>query len=457
MMYNLKKILAAILPASFFQKIIRAYHRVLPRLGATLYRNPSKNMRVVAVTGTKGKSSTTEMLSAIFEEAGEKTAVLNSIRIKIADMSKPNEMRMSMPGRFFIQRFLSRAVRAGCKTVILEMTSEGARQCRHQCIELDALIFTNLAPEHIESHGSFKAYADAKFEIGRHLVRSKKRPRIIVTHGDDPESHRYLSLPVDKHFAFSLSATSPWSASDRGGYFTFDGEKIPVHLPGEFSLRNAIAAATLARAMGIETKTIARALDKLTVIPGRAERIEAGQDFAVVVDYAHTPDSLQALYDAYLSPSTPLDETRDKSLGTKRKLICVLGATGGGRDTWKRPVMGTIADLNCEHVILTNEDPYDEDPRNIIDMVASKMKNAPEIIMDRRGAISRALEIAMRLSRDAQSLDRAQGAQNSVAVLITGKGTDPTICGPHGTKLPWSDVSIVKEELQKLKTNDRIM
>jgi len=363
---------------------------------------------------------------------------------------------MSMPGRFFIQRFLSHAVRAGCTTVILEMTSEGARQYRHQCIDLDALVFTNLAPEHIESHGSYKAYAEAKFEIGRQLVRSSKCPRIIVANRDDAEAPRYLSLPVEKHFAFSLSAASPreateilleyclannlhldklvqasraslhallqsgaQEASEEGGCFTFDGEKITVHLPGEFSLRNALAAATLARAFGVGTSAIAHALDKLTVIPGRGERIAGKQDFTVVVDYAHTPDSLRALYDAYKN---------------KRK-ICVLGATGGGRDAWKRPVMGKIADENCDEVILTDEDPYDEDPYAIVKMVAKDMKRTPGVIMDRREAIRGALA----------------RAKSGDAVLITGKGTDPNICGPRGTKTPWSDADIVREELEKLK------
>ncbi|KKW24778.1 MAG: UDP-N-acetylmuramoyl-L-alanyl-D-glutamate-2,6-diaminopimelate ligase [Candidatus Kaiserbacteria bacterium GW2011_GWA2_52_12] len=418
-MYSVKKIVSSLLPTDLFQKVVGGYHWILPHLGAPLYLYPSRKIRVVAVTGTKGKSSTAEMINAIFEEAGEKTAVLNSIRIKVAGDSKPNTLRMSMPGRFFIQRFLSHAVRAGCTTVILEMTSEGARQYRHQCIDLDALVFTNLAPEHIESHGSYKAYAEAKFEIGRQLVRSSKCPRIIVANRDDAEAPRYLSLPVEKHFAFSLSAASPREASEEGGCFTFDGEKITVHLPGEFSLRNALAAATLARAFGVGTSAIAHALDKLTVIPGRGERIAGKQDFTVVVDYAHTPDSLRALYDAYKN---------------KRK-ICVLGATGGGRDAWKRPVMGKIADENCDEVILTDEDPYDEDPYAIVKMVAKDMKRTPGVIMDRREAIRGALA----------------RAKSGDAVLITGKGTDPNICGPRGTKTPWSDADIVREELEKLK------
>jgi UDP-N-acetylmuramoyl-L-alanyl-D-glutamate--2,6-diaminopimelate ligase len=421
LIWQCKESLRRIMPPS----LMRAYHFSVAILGALLYGFPSNRLLVIAVTGTKGKSSTAEMVNAIFEAAGHKTTLLDSIRFKVADDSRPNELRMSMPGRFFIQRFLARAVKAQCTVAILEMTSEGARQYRHRGIALDALIFTNLAPEHIESHGSLQAYADAKFEIGRQLLRSRKRPRVMVANADDVQGSRYLTLPVEMALPFSLSGNAPYAADERGGHFRFDDADIAIHLPGEFSLRNAIAAATVARAFNVATPTIGKALDKLTRIPGRAERIEAGQEYAVVVDYAHTPDSLTALYDAY---------------GASRK-ICVMGSTGGGRDTWKRPVMGSIADARCDVVILTNEDPYDEDPHSIVESVARGMKRAPLIIMDRREAIANALSMA-------STLRQAQGDQN-VAVLITGKGTDPCICGPRGTKLPWSDAQVAREELSK--------
>lgn len=395
--------------------ILSAYHFTLAGIAALLYGLPSRDLLVIAVTGTKGKSSTIEFLNAIFEAAGYKTALTNTIRTKIDKDSRPNLMRMTMAGRLFTQSFLSKASRAKCSIAFVEMTSEGARQYRHRFIDIDALVFTNLAPEHIESHGSLEAYADAKFELGRQLVRSHKRPRIMVANADDPQSPRFLTLPVEFALPFSLESAAPWSTNDSGGTFQFDGIDMHINLPGGFSLLNAIAAATVAHALRIKTPVIARGLESLKTIPGRAERIEAGQDFTVIVDYAHTPDSLMAIYGAYK--------------GYKR--ICVLGSTGGGRDIWKRPVMGKIASETCEHVILTNEDPYDENPRAIVDMLASGMTKSPEIIMDRREAIRRALALA----------------QKGDAVLITGKGTDPCICGPKGSKLPWSDAQVAREEL----------
>lgn len=402
--------------------VFSMYHFVLSFIAALVYGFPSRDLIVVGVTGTKGKSSTLECLNAIFESAGYDTALASSIRFKIRDSSRPNVLRMTMAGRFATQRLLSEAVRNGCNIAFIEMTSEGARQYRHRFISLNALIFTNLAPEHIESHGSLEAYANAKFELGKQLARSSKRPRFMVANADDAQSPRYLTLSVEHALPFSLTGAFPYSTSDNGGSFRFEKTDMHIALPGEFSLRNALAAATLARAMGIAVDVIARGLSNLTSIPGRAERVEAGQDFIVVVDYAHTPDSLQAIYDAY----------------SGHRRICILGSTGGGRDMWKRPVMGSIADSQCESIILTNEDPYDEDPRAIIDGLVRGMKaHKPDIIMDRRVAI-----------RTAFSLAKANDA-----VIITGKGTDPCICGPRGTKTPWSDVGVAREELQALRTS----
>jgi UDP-N-acetylmuramoyl-L-alanyl-D-glutamate--2,6-diaminopimelate ligase len=396
-----------------------AYHFLMSYLAALSSGFPSRNIVVVGVTGTKGKSSTLEYLNAIFETAGWRTALLGSIRTKVAAESQPNQTRMTMPGRFSVQNFLADAVNKNCQIAFIEMTSEGARQHRHRFIDLDALLFINLAPEHIESHGSLAAYSDAKFELGRQLARSSKRPRYMIANAEDRESGRYFSLAVEQIIPFSLATASPWKAAETGGSFTFEGRTIEVRLPGEFSLRNALAATTLAHAMHIPMDMIVRGIAGLSRIAGRGEEIREGQAFAAVVDYAHTPDSLRAIYAAY---------------PTRRK-ICVLGSTGGGRDTWKRPVMGGIADEMCDAIILTNEDPYNEDPQSIVAMIASGMKTKkPEIIMDRRGAIRHALSLA----------------RASDVVIITGKGTDPTIQGPRGTSVPWSDAEVTREEIRNL-------
>ena len=175
----------------------------------------------------------------------------------------------------------------------------------------------------------------------------------------------------------------------------------------------------LAQEIGISTDIIKNGLEKLSLIRGRVEKINEGQSFTVVVDYAHTDDSLRKLYETFK---------------TSRK-IAVLGSTGGGRDSWKRPVMGKVADENCQEIILTNEDPYDEDPMKIINEVVSGItQHTPKIILDRREAIKYAISIA----------------QKNDVILITGKGTDPYIMGPNGTKEKWDDATVAREELRKV-------
>lgn len=398
--------------------LLQPYHYAWALGTALWYGFAARGMTIIGVTGTKGKSSVSDMLFTVLRHAGYKTAVAGTIRFAINDESEPNLFKMTLPGRGFIQRFLARAKKEGCDYAVVELTSEAALQSRHRFLSLDALVFTNLHKEHIESHGSFEKYAAAKFKLGEELVRSSKRPRAIIANSDDAQSPRFLALPVEEKIPFSYNEAKDVVLGPGAASFTYRGVRFSLKLPGSFSIMNSLAVIKAAHFVGVPLETIAEALGGLERIPGRTERIEEGQDFTAVVDYAHTPDSLSALYAAY-----PV------------RKICVLGNTGGGRDTWKRPEMGRIADELCDVVILTNEDPYDEDPRAIAEAMVKGMKRSPQIIMDRREAIRAALH----------------AARAGDAVLITGKGTDPYIMGPKGTKEPWSDARVVREELQSLQ------
>ncbi|MDO8482507.1 MAG: UDP-N-acetylmuramoyl-L-alanyl-D-glutamate--2,6-diaminopimelate ligase [bacterium] len=404
---------------NLYSQLKLPYHYLLAFLGALLYRFPSRQLKVVAITGTKGKSSVAELTNAILEEASFKTALLSTIRFKVDKENKPNVLKMTTPGRFFVQKFLRRAMDAKCDYAIIEMTSEAARQFRHKFIAFDALIFTNLSPEHIESHGSYEKYVAAKLSIGQALENSAKKNRVLVANADEKEAEKFLALNIPNKLPYSLKNSEPYEAKTGGISFTFAGEKINPKLEGIFNIYNCLAAATFAKSQGVGTEIIKRGLEKVSVIKGRVEHIDCGQNFTVIVDYAHTPDSLEKLYQTF----------------PNHRKIALLGNTGGGRDTWKRPVMAGIAEKYCDEVILTNEDPYDENPQKILNEMAAGMKNKkPKIILDRREAIATAL-------RSASAGD---------VVLITGKGTDPCICGPNGTKLPWGDASVVQEELKKI-------
>ncbi len=412
-------VLRKVIPRKLFRRLQPAYHYTLSLLGAIIYRFPARKINIVAITGTKGKTSTTEIVNAILEEAGYRTAVAGTLRFKVGDTEERNLFKMTVPGRFFLQKFLRRAVREKCDWVILEMTSEGARVFRHKWIDMNAFIVTNLSPEHIESHGSFEKYKDAKLTLARAFSRSKKRPRILVANKDDEHADDFLSVPADTKTTFSLKDAEPYTLRKDDTTFTLDGLPVHAHLSGAFNLSNMLAGVAFARALGISPDVIRRALENFRGIRGRVERVLLGQDFDVVVDYAHTADSLQKLYEVFQESRT----------------ICVLGGTGGGRDRSKRPIMGSIASAHCDEVILTNEDPYDEDPEQIISDIKKGVEgNKARVIINRREAIRTALSLA----------------KTGDAVLITGKGTDPYIMGPAGTKEPWDDARVAREELEIL-------
>lgn len=401
-----------------YRLLLTPYHFVWNLFSALRYGFPARELVVIGVTGTKGKSSVSEMLYSVLTEAGHTVALSSTIHFVIGRETRPNTFKMTLPGRGFIHKFLREAITKGATHAVIEITSEATLQYRHLFLSQNALVFTNLEKEHLERHGGMENYFLAKYEIGKALTRSLKRPRGIIANNESDYGKKFLALPVEKQIPFSLSDAQNLILGEKGILFRYHDVLFDVPQPGEFSARNALATIKTGEFFGVSLETIACALKNLTTIAGRAERIDEGQDFLVVVDYAHTPDSLEALYKAY---------------GTARK-ICVLGNTGGGRDVWKRPLMGKIAESYCDEVILTDEDPYDEDPVAIVQGMAEGMQKKPSIVMERRDAIAQALTMA----------------RTKDVVLITGKGTDPYIMRAQGAKEVWSDAGVVREELKKL-------
>lgn len=423
-MDNIFRALKKVIPKRVFRAIQPAYHYALAWVGAVKFKHPSRELVVIAVTGTKGKSSVTELITALLQASGKKTASLSTIQFTYNGRKERNMFKMTMPGRFFVQRFLRQAVEEGCTHAVIEMTSEGAKQFRHKFVDMDALVFTNLSPEHIESHGSFENYKQAKLELARAVANSPKRPRIIVSNIDDEHGADFLNFPVEKQIPYSLKDLKLHTLQKDSISLVLDDITIRVPIVGLFNVYNVLAALKVAAAYGVDLETAQTALRDLPPIAGRVEMFEsargASKHLTAVVDYAHTVDSLEKLYQAF--PDKPK--------------VCVLGNTGGGRDTWKRPEMAAIAEKYCDHIILTNEDPYDEDPKKIIaDMEAGiEDKEKLTIIMDRTEAIRTAVAMA---SEDGY-------------VLVSGKGTDPFIMEANGKKTPWSDAETVKEILREL-------
>ncbi len=404
-MYQLVASVVAILklfvPSWMVERLRPAYHSFLAWFFAHWYRMPARRLVVIGVTGTKGKSTVADMLYAIFSAAGHKTALASTIRFVTPRGEKPNLFKMTMQGRGHLQHLLAQAVEEGATHAIVEITSEGVLQDRHKYLALDGLVVTNIEPEHIERHGSFEMYVAAKRAIVAELERSAKPRRVLVTNSDIEETRRFLDATVTAAIPFSFKELD-------------DAPTVP--LPGDFNRMNALAALKMATQFAVPDIIARTALATLPTVRGRLEEVKEGQPFTVVVDYAHTAESLKALYGAYPG-----------------RKICVLGNTGGGRDRWKRPLMGSIADSACAEVILTNEDPYDEDPQTIVDEMAAGMQRVPSVVLDRRHAIREAIA----------------RANPGDTVLISGKGTDPYIMGPRGSKIDWSDAAVVREELQR--------
>ena len=406
--------------------LVLAYHRTLATLAPLVYGYPSRKLRIIGVTGTTGKTTTCNYLALCLNKAGKKTAMATTANFRIGEKEWLNKFKMTMLGRFKLQKFLRRTYKAGCEYAVIEVTSEGVVQYRHKGIDFDVGVFTNLYPEHIESHGSFASYKNAKLSFMETVKDA------IVVNGDDKHAKDFLNFPVPTKITFGLNSKNDFYAESiistaSGVDFVSGGESFHLDILGEHHVMNALAAIAVCSKEGVSLKQISEALRHYK-IPGRMERIDKGQPFNIFVDYAFEPVSLTKALQTLKSV-------------TSGKIIIVLGSTGGGRDTSIFPVKGKIAAEFAEIAIVTNEDPYDDDPQEIIDKVAAGathggMREGQNLfkILDRREAISRALKIA----------------QPGDTVFLTGKSCEQYMIVANGEKIPWDERRVAREELVKL-------
>ncbi len=410
----------------------QVYHFSLALLGAIIYGFPSRKIKVIGITGTKGKTTTVELINAILEAAGKKTAVLSSLRVKIGGKSDKNLFGNTMPGRFFVQSFFKEAVKAGCEYAILEVTSQGVALSRHRFIKWRSAAITNLAPEHIESHGSFENYRAAKLAFLQKAARMKAP--VFLNASNEHYDFFLKALAGEKIISFSKDEAERFGAEN------------PV-LRSDFYKENMALAYKVTRELGVPEEAVNKALAEFKGVPGRFEFVQK-EPFAVVVDYAHTPDSLEAIYRAvrpeevFERPGKPWPGRPWPGRPWPGRLIAVLGSAGGGRDKWKRPKMGAIAAQYCEIVILTSEDPFDEDDREIIKELRSGLADAKNSrlkpvnvfeILDRKEAIKKAIALA----------------RPGDCVVMTGKGSEAYIRMAGGKKIPWDERGVAADLLNK--------
>ena len=412
-LYKTKKLI----PKSVFNFFAPYYHAGLAHLGNILYGNPSKSLKIIGVTGTKGKSTTVFLISKIFEGAGIPVAAIGSLGFKIKEKEWPNTLKMTMPGRFKLQKFFYEAKKAGCKYVVLEVTSEGIKQKRHLGINFDCAVFTNLHKEHLESHGSYEDYYKAKQEL---FARTSN---IHVLNADDKNVELFSKFSSKRTIFFGIDSgdmrAQNLELKPDASSFDVYGTRFNINFGGRFNVLNCLAALSVSAMYGIDLPRTKLVLENIKNISGRMEFLQK-EPFGVVVDYAHTPDSLEAVYKTLKKDS--------------HRLICVLGAAGGGRDKWKRPEFGRIADEYCDEIILTNEDPYEEKPGKILEEIEFGIMSQNKVIkvLDRKDAIKTALNKA---------------TQGDV-VVITGKGSETSMAMSGDVKIPWSERDVVLEFLK---------
>jgi UDP-N-acetylmuramoyl-L-alanyl-D-glutamate--2,6-diaminopimelate ligase len=437
-MHGIMTFLRRITPRHVFD----VYHGILSWAAAFAYGNPSQHLIVIGVTGTSGKTTTAYLIAKVLEATGAKTGLTTTALFKVADREWTNSTKMTMLGRFRSQRLLREMVDAGCTYAVIETSSQGIVQHRHEHIAYDVVVFTNLHPEHIEAHGGFENYKRAKMRLFEYASRLPRKtlsgasvPRVEVLNAGSEHAKEFVVKGFEKVVWYGgsgglagrraggrvLIAEDVSLAADHVT-FKVEGVSVGLRMPGIVNVENAMAALATADALGVPMQDAARALGSIKGLPGRYERIDEGQPWTVIVDFAFEPEAIGHLY-AFAS-------------GIKhRRIIHVLGSAGGGRDVARRPVLGSLAGEKADIVIVTNEDPYDDDPRQIIDQVAEGAVVAGKVddvnlyrINDRRDAIRLAMK----------------KAEPGDLVLITGKGSEPVMAVAGGKKIPWGDAEEVR-------------
>ncbi len=377
--------------------VVRGAREALSDLAVRFYGDPSSKLNAVGVTGTNGKTTTTYLLRSIFEAAGEKVGVLGTIGHSIGSRTLPSDN--TTPGADTLQKYFAEMVQAGCKSAAMEVSSHALDQDRVRGVRFAAGIFTNLTRDHLDYHPTMEHYRDAKGKLFELLPRRG----VAALNADDPASEVYAALTHAHVVTYGLQARAEISAKVE--LSTFNGTRLRLRLGteelvvntrliGTHNVYNLLGAAACTWAMGYDLDPIKAGIENLAAVPGRLEPVDAGQDFAVLVDYAHTDDALRNV----LRCLRPL---------ARGRLIVVFGC-GGDRDRGKRPKMGRVVAELADQAVLTSDNPRSENPMAILSEIAAGVSDKSKYLIepDRRGAVKLALTLA----------------RKDDLVLIAGKG-----------------------------------
>jgi UDP-N-acetylmuramoyl-L-alanyl-D-glutamate--2,6-diaminopimelate ligase len=438
-MTQIKSAIKKLLPEKVLKEIRPIGHGFLAYVAAARAGFPSRRLVVIGITGTAGKSSTVQMLATILNKSGHKTGYITTVGSFDGNNEVVNKHGMSMPGGSMIQNELLRMVSNGCTHAIIEATSEGLAQNRHLGIDFDMALITNLAPAHLDAHGGFENYKRAKGKLFSALEKSYRkdffRNKTIGVALPNDYADYFLSFDADnKFFARVVKEVVKdhtnyidYSAQlDGENGFVFGGQKFKINLPGEFNLRNAFFATAAADQLGVSAENSAFALETVSEIAGRMQKVANERGVQIFVDYAPEPIAMQNALEAV-------------SKLPHNKLIHVFGSTGGHRDVQKRFEFGKISARFADVVVVTNDDVYDSDPQKIADDVVTGIRRSDavphaHVVLDRKQAIHKALGLA--------------GPGD--IVIFTGKGSEQFLVLPGDKRIPWDEKTEIQKVLESL-------
>lgn len=425
MLTGFKSAIKGFIPEPVLKVILPPYHFLRAVVANFIYGSPAKQMHVIMVTGTNGKTTTAVLIAKILEEAGNRVGLSSTAFFQTGKEVIPNDKNMTVTNPFSLQKMLDKMRKAEVDWAVIEVTSHALSQYRTWGIPVEAAVMTNLTQDHLDYHGTMEKYAAAKGKL------FAKKPNFIVLNSDDQWFEFF-----DKYEAKTKKVSYGTKESDECRIVSaklgkksstlklaLGSEEIEVNLGliGKFNAYNALAATATAYAIGVAPKYIKRGLEAVTNVPGRLEKIEEGQNFDVIVDYAHTPDALE-------------NSLETLKAMTKGKLITVFGATGD-RDKDKRPKMGKIVGNLSDVAMVTDDEPYSEDPAKIRSEVIAGFH---ETAADMREVASRREAISMAIGQ----------AKAGDTVYITGMGHQQfRIVGDHKEK--WDDRQIAREILKQ--------
>lgn len=426
---KLVKLVRKILPSRLIRLIERFYRKSRLMIVNLALGNPSKGLKTIAITGTNGKTTTLNFINEILKSAGYKTAMFTTATIELAGDRQKNELNATVPTTREILSFIKKAKDLKVDYLLLELTSHALDQFKIPKLELEVAIFTNLTQDHLDYHKDMQSYARAKSLLWKMIPKfsilniddnwfdyfDKFKPSVdTITYGTNSKAKLKI-----------VDVTLGKRRSDIKLAYAGETIELATSMPGRFNVYNVSGAVACAKALGIDNQAISDGIAHLERLDGRQERIENGLGIDILVDYAHTPDSLEKI----------LIMAREISSG---KVRLVFGATGD-RDKTKRPIMGKIAVKYADRIYLTDEESYNEDPKSIRNMILSGVQAAD--------GLDKTIEIS-----DRREAIRAAIAESSTGdiILVTGMGHE-NFRIINGKKIPWNDGSVIQEILVNKK------